>query len=152
MDFLELVKEMKPTLRDTSVHSYAVSLKSIAPPEANDLEFLKDTSVVLTRLEKYKPNTRKNYLNAAIVVLKGSKGETFDKAIHLYETKRDKLERLFASDAEEVPTDENLSEFERFLENRRKGGTDADFYASREAKKDDPEDDWLSEIKYKPPK
>ena len=68
------------------------------------------------------------------------------------ETKRDKLERLFASDAEEVPTDENLSEFERFLENRRKGGTDADFYASREAKKDDSEDDWMSEIKYKPPK
>ena len=34
MDFVQLVKEMKPTLRDTSVHSYAVSLKSIAPPEA----------------------------------------------------------------------------------------------------------------------
>ena len=31
------------------------------------------------------------------------------------ETKRDKLERLFASDAEEVPTDENLSEFERHI-------------------------------------
>merc|ERR1719316_2414397 len=60
------------------------------------------------------------------------------------ETKRDKLERLFASDAEEVPTDENLSEFERFLENRRKGGTDADFYASKEkAKKDSDSDDWL---------
>ena len=40
MDFIQLVKEMKPTLRDTSVHSYAVSLKSIAPPKATDLEFL----------------------------------------------------------------------------------------------------------------
>ena len=64
----------------------------------------------------------------------------------------DKLERLFASDAEEVPTDENMSEFERFLENRRKGGTDADFYASKEkAKKDSDDDDWLGAIKYKPP-
>ena len=69
------------------------------------------------------------------------------------ETKRDKLERLFASDAEEVPTDENLSEFERFLENRRKGGTDADFYAAKEAKQPKADDDdWMSEIKYKPPK
>ena len=29
----------------------------------------------MARLEKYKPNTRKNYLNAAIVVLKGSKDD-----------------------------------------------------------------------------
>jgi hypothetical protein len=43
------------------------------------------------------------------------------------------VDEALASDAEEVPTDEDLSEFERFLENRRKGGTDADFYASREA-------------------
>ena len=52
-----------------------------------------------------------------------------------------------------MPTDENLSEFERFLENRRKGGTDADFYAAKEAKKPKADDDdWMSEIKYKPPK
>ena len=63
------------------------------------------------------------------------------------ETKRDKLEKLFASDAEEVPTDENLSEFERFLENRRTGGTDADFNAAPKAE----DDDWLGGIKYKPP-
>lgn len=87
-----LLKQIKPTLRDTSVQAYAVSLKSIAPPEATDLEFLKDTDDVMSRLEKYKPNTQKNYLNAAIVVLKGSNDSTFDKAVDFYETKRDKFQ------------------------------------------------------------
>ena len=57
-------------------------------------------------------------------------------------------------DADTVPTGEALSDFERFLENRMKGGTDADFYASKEkAKKDSDsdDDDWLGAIKYKPP-
>jgi hypothetical protein len=92
MDFVQMVKQMKPNLRDTSVQSYAVSLKSIAPPEATDLEFLKDTDDVMSRLEKYKPNTRKNYLNAAIVVLKGSEDDTFEKAVEFYEEKRDKFQ------------------------------------------------------------
>jgi len=98
MDFVDMVKQMKPNLRDTSVQSYAVSLKSIAPPGATDLEFLKDTDVVMDRLEKYKPNTRKNYLNAAIVVLKGSKDDTYKKAVEFYEEKRDK----FQNDYQEV--------------------------------------------------
>ena len=102
----------------------------------------KDTEAVRKKLSEQAMEAQVSAQKAADDAVRAAGGET----------KRDKLERLFASDAEEVPTDENLSEFERFLENRRKGGTDADFYASREAKKDDPEDDWLSEIKYKPPK
>ena len=47
---------------------------------------------VMSSLEKYKPNTRKNYLNAAIVVLKGSKDDTFEKAVKFYEEKRDKFQ------------------------------------------------------------
>ena len=33
-----------------------------------------------------------NYLNAAIVVLKGSKDDTFEKAVAFYEQKRDKFQ------------------------------------------------------------
>ena len=102
----------------------------------------KDTEAVRKKLSEQAMEAQVSAQKAADDAVRAAGGET----------KRDKLERLFASDAEEVPTDENLSEFERFLENRRKGGTDADFYASREAKKDDSEDDWLGEIKYKPPK
>jgi hypothetical protein len=53
MDFVQMVKQMKPNLRDTSVQAYAVSLKSIAPEGATDLEFLKDTDDVMSKLEKY---------------------------------------------------------------------------------------------------
>ena len=46
--------------------------------------------------------------------------------------------------------------FEAFLENRRKGGTDADFYAKQKGAEDEPgarddDDDWLGKIKYTPP-
>ena len=73
------------------------------------------------------------------------------------ETKRAKLDRLFAMDADasDAPADENLSDFEAFLENRRKGGTDADFYAKQKGAEDEPgardDDDWLGKIKYTPP-
>lgn len=92
MDFVQMIKQMKPSLRDTSVQAYAVSLKSIAPPEATDLQFLQDTDAVMSKLEKYKPNTRKNYLNAVIVVLKGSEDDTYKKAVEFYEEKRDKFQ------------------------------------------------------------
>jgi hypothetical protein len=71
IDFVSLVKQRKPNLRDTSVNAYVLSLKSLAPADAENLEFLKDAEAVTARLENYKPNTRKNQLNAAIVVLKG---------------------------------------------------------------------------------
>ena len=105
-------------------------------------ELGKDTEAVRKKLSEQAMEAQVSAQKAADDAVRAAGGET----------KRDKLERLFASDAEEVPTDENLSEFERFLENRRKGGTDADFYASKEkAKKDSDDDDWLGAIKYKPP-
>ena len=106
-------------------------------------ELGKDTEAVRKKLSEQAMEAQVSAQKAADDAVRAAGGET----------KRDKLERLFASDADEVPLDENLSEFERFLENRRKGGTDADFYASKEkkAKKDDDDDDWLGAIKYKPP-
>ena len=105
-------------------------------------ELGKDTEAVRKKLSEQAMEAQVSAQKAADDAVRAAGGET----------KRDKLERLFASDAEEVPTDENLSEFERFLENRRKGGSDADFYASKEkAKKDSDDDDWLGAIKYKPP-
>ncbi|KAH8044488.1 hypothetical protein JL722_14673 [Aureococcus anophagefferens] len=66
------------------------------------------------------------------------------------------LDRLFAMDADssDAPAD-GTSDFEAFLENRRKGGTDADFYAKQKGAEDEPgagdDDDWLGKIKYTPP-
>merc|ERR1719160_218793 len=103
-------------------------------------ELGKDTEAVRKKLSEQAMEAQVSAQKAADDAVRAAGGET----------KRDKLERLFASDAEEVPTDENLSEFERFLENRRKGGTDADFYAAKEKKpKTDDDEDWLGAIKYK---
>ena len=92
IDFVSLVKQHKPNLRDTSVNAYVLSLKSLAPADAEDLEFLKDTEAVTARLENYKPNTRKNQLNAAIVVLKGTGDASYKQAIQTYEALRDKYQ------------------------------------------------------------
>ncbi|KAH8046035.1 hypothetical protein JL720_16514 [Aureococcus anophagefferens] len=73
------------------------------------------------------------------------------------ETKRAKLDRLFAMDADssDAPADENLSDFDAFLENRRKGGTDADFYAKQKGAEDEPgagdDYDRLGKIRHTPP-
>merc|ERR1711924_157250 len=77
-------------------------------------ELGKDTEAVRKKLSEQAMEAQVSAQKAADDAVRAAGGET----------KRDKLERLFASDAEEVPTDENLSEFERFLENRRKGGTE----------------------------
>ena len=71
MDYAKVIRERRPKLRDNSVNAYALSLKSIAPPDNKDMDYLYDTEAILQRLEKYKPNTRKNHLNAAVVVLQG---------------------------------------------------------------------------------
>ena len=61
-----------------------------------------------------------------------------------------------------TPQGENLSEFEKFLANRKAGKSDAEFYANQKAERDrsrqagaddesESDEDWLSNIKYKPP-
>ena len=90
IDFTQIVRENRPKLRDTSVAAYAMSLKTLAPPGADSLEFLKDTEAVLSRLDGYKPNTRKNHLNAAVVVLQNSDDPEFKSAVKTYEQRRDK--------------------------------------------------------------
>ena len=109
----------------------------------------KDTEKVQKRLAKLSEEAAEQASRAADEAkAKASGGET----------QRAKLDRLFAADAAgSAAPEEQLSDFEKFLENRRKGGTDAEFYARNEAGGDaaappdidDP--DWMSKMKYKPP-
>lgn len=94
IDFSQIVRDRRPNLRDTSVNSYALSLRAIAPEAAADLDFLKDTGAVLSRLE-YKPTTRKNHLNAAVVVLQGLGDDEFKSAAKVYEARRDKYQEQY---------------------------------------------------------
>ena len=57
------------------MRAYALSLKSIVSPDATDFSELYDHETVLGKLEHYKDTTRKNILNAAVVVLKNDESE-----------------------------------------------------------------------------
>ncbi len=92
MDYAKVIRERRPKLRDNSVTAYALSLKSLAPPDNKDMDYLYDTEAILQRLEKCKPNTRKNHLNAAVVVLQGIDTEKAKKVTKIYEKKRDKYQ------------------------------------------------------------
>ena len=92
MDYAKVIRERRPKLRDNSVTAYALSLKSMAPPDNKDMDYLYDTEGIFQRLEKYKPNTRKNHLNAAVVVLQGIDTEKAKKTTKIYEKRRDKYQ------------------------------------------------------------
>ena len=82
------VREVHPNIKDTSVRAYALSLKAIVPPDAEDFSDLYQVSAVLSKLENYKDTTRKNILNAAVVVLKND--DQGQEAFKVYEKERDK--------------------------------------------------------------
>ena len=92
-EYEDLVKQHRPNLKPISVHTYAVSLKSIEPAGAENSKWIEDTKHVLKQLEKYKETTRKNTLNALIVVLpsQGKPGATAK-----YVAERDKYNDMYA--------------------------------------------------------
>jgi hypothetical protein len=92
-EYEELVMKHRPHLKPISAHTYAVSLKSIEPEGAEHAKWIEDTKYVLKQLEKYKETTRKNTLNALIVVLpsQGKPGATAK-----YVKERDKYNEMYA--------------------------------------------------------
>ena len=47
MDYVKIIRERRPKLRDNSVIAYALSLKSIAPADNKDMDYLYDTEAIL---------------------------------------------------------------------------------------------------------
>ena len=88
MDFTQLVLTARPNIKPNSAKAYATSLKLLAPDGATDFSYLFEVEPILLKLEKYKPTTRRNYLNAIIVVLKGVEGT--EGVLKQYEKIRDK--------------------------------------------------------------
>ena len=89
MDFTQLVLTARPNIKPNSAKTYATSLKLLAPADAESpaLDFLKDTATVLGKLEKYKMSTKRNYLNAIVIVLKEVEG--YEVPLKEYENLRD---------------------------------------------------------------
>jgi integrase len=84
------VLDARPSIKPNSARAYATSLRLLAPPDATSLDFLLDTKAMIQKLDKYKHTTRRNYLNAIIVVLKGDEEQPeVNDAIQIYEKLRD---------------------------------------------------------------
>ena len=73
---------------------------------------------------------------------------------------RSRLEASFAASPDAAPAPapapppdaDAQSEFERFLANRKAGKSDADYWAARKAEEaPEEDDDFLKDIKYRPP-
>ena len=120
IDYEQVIRDRRPHLKPTSVRSYALSLKALAPQDAttNATDFLYDVAAVLERLDKYKPTTRKNHLNAAIVVLANEDSEEAKKAFAAYEKKRDEYQgeytNLVKSKKKTASQEANWIEWEDF--------------------------------------
>ena len=119
MDFTSLIKNARPHLKNNSVKAYATSLKLLAPEEETGLDFLYDHESVMLKLGKYKPTTRKNYLNAAIVVLRGDTSKAGATSLAKFENLRDKYNTEYSDNArahKKTPKqEENWIEWDDYL-------------------------------------
>ena len=87
--YMALIQQKRPTLKPISARTYAMSLKAIEPPDATSTGWVNSPEYTLPQLERYKPNTRKNTLNALIVVCE-------NKACAIYSKHRDKYNDQYA--------------------------------------------------------
>jgi len=89
-----IIKAYKPNLKASSLKIYMTSLRKLN--DGNDIkniDFLKDYDNIILKLEPKKNNTKKNYLNAIIIVLKALHEN--DKLIEKYEELRDGYQKEY---------------------------------------------------------
>ena len=90
VDYVELVSDRRPKLKPNSAKTYAVSLKTLAPSGATSHTWMLDIPYVLAGLERYKETTRKNTLNALLVVI-----EKDSEAFRVFTDERDKYNQMY---------------------------------------------------------
>ena len=90
-DYVNLVMKRRPSLKPNSAKTYAISLNTIAPQKSTTMEWMNDTDYILKSLERYKDTTKKNTLNALIVVV-----EKDGDAFKAYTTKRDQYNQAYS--------------------------------------------------------
>ena len=96
MSIAEKIKDQRPNIKDTTIKSYFQYIKKLyqtlndtseLPKNAN---FLTDFDEIEKIMQKYKPNTKKNYYSAIVVALKAYEKPT--ELISKYEKVRDEMQ------------------------------------------------------------
>ena len=101
MPIIEAIRKQRPNIKDTTINSYFQYIKKLYQTLHNTSElptnvnFLVDFDEIEKVMEKYKPNTKKNYYSAIVVALKAF--DQSDELISKYETVRDGVQNEYDS-------------------------------------------------------
>lgn len=103
MDLSQLIRTVKPNLKDISIKRYVANLNKLRKDTDGDEEFkfLEDREKVSEYLNQKGDSTKKAYLNSIIVFLQATNGD--DKLIKYYQSPRDDLNESYK---EQVATNE----------------------------------------------
>lgn len=91
MDISALINEGR-TIKQSSLKSYLTILKKLNDDKPIlNLDFLKDTDIILNKIETKALTTKKNYLSAVLVTLNAFNKAEFNDAVKIYGDESDKL-------------------------------------------------------------
>jgi hypothetical protein len=107
------IRIAKPDIQESSANAYARSLMTIHTRlglvgAQDDFDYLRETEAVIDLLEKYKPNTRKNFLNAIIIALKCEGAPS--KSCSEYESLRDHYNEMYFDSQKENKMSKTMQE------------------------------------------
>tara|TARA_R100000654_G_scaffold32892_5_gene57925 strand:- start:2199 stop:3122 length:924 start_codon:yes stop_codon:yes gene_type:complete len=92
MDIKALIKKERPSIKDSSLKAYLISLKKLNNnKEIENLNFLKDSEKVFDIIKNLALSTQRAYLTAVLVVIQAFKKEEFDSVFKIY---RERLQEL----------------------------------------------------------
>ena len=123
MDLSDLIRKVKPNLKDISIKRYVANLTKLRRDinGDDDFKFLEDTKKVSEYLNKKSDSTKKAYLNSIIVFLQATNGD--DKLIKYYQSPRDTLNEDYKKQvSSNVPTEKekekliSLEEWDALIE------------------------------------
>lgn len=92
MDLKKLIKDKRPSIKDSSLKAYLISLKKMNNnEEIKNLNFLKESKNIFEIIDKLALSTKRSYLTSILVVLGAFNKEGFNSVLEIY---RKKLQEL----------------------------------------------------------
>lgn len=92
MDLKKLIKDKRPSIKDSSLKAYLISLKKMNNnEEIKNLNYLKESKNIFEIIDKLALSTKRSYLTSILVVLGAFNKEGFNSVLEIY---RKRLQEL----------------------------------------------------------
>ena len=92
MDLKKLIKDKRPSIKDSSLKAYLISLKKMNNnEEIKNLNYLKESKNIFEIIDKLALSTKRSYLTSILVVLGAFNKEAFNSVLEIY---RKRLQEL----------------------------------------------------------